>query len=225
MLANILNRHQNEFHPVMDYRDEKIIKFDLSIHNKELVDVDLSSAKKLEKYLVQKLESANASIGVGGYQEDRILYRKSKHFGEGDNARTIHLGIDIWKDANSPVYAPLEGEIHSFYNNDNFGDYGPTIILKHQLENTTFYTLYGHLSLNSLQMLEVGNKIKKGESFCELGNDNENGNWPPHLHFQIIKDMFGKKGDFPGVTNRSEKDKYFNNCPNPNLILNLDILK
>jgi len=225
MLEKLLKANQHNFHPVLPYQDEKIIHFDLSIHNKELYNIDVSSAVKLSKYLHKKLVSANANVGVGGYQEDRILYRKSKHFGEGDDARTIHLGIDIWMNENTPVFAPLDGEIHSFYNNDIFGDYGPTIILKHQLENTIFYTLYGHLSLSSLQLLEVGKFIRKGEKFCELGNKNENGNWPPHVHFQVIKDMFGKKGDFPGVTNQQEKEKYFNNCPDPNLILNLDVLR
>lgn len=225
MLEEILTKNQDRFSPVMDYKGKKIIRFDLSVDNKELYSIDLSSAEKLGEYLQKKLDTAHADFGIGGYREDRLLYHKSEHFGKGDNARTIHLGIDIWKEANSPVFAPVEGEIHSFYNNDIFGDYGPTIILKHRIESEIFYTLYGHLSLASLKHLEVGEIIQKGQKFCDLGNLNENGNWPPHLHFQLIKDMFGKKGDFPGVTNIKEKEKYFENCPNPNYILNLGILQ
>ncbi|MEP6913389.1 MAG: response regulator, partial [bacterium] len=46
-----------------------------------------------------------------------------------------------------------------------------------------------------------------------------NGDWPPHLHFQIIEDMRVHEGDYPGVCSISERAKYLNNCPNPDLIL------
>jgi hypothetical protein len=54
----------------------------------------------------------------------------------------------------------------------------------------------------------------------------ENARWPPHLHFQIVIDMeipiaIGKKGDYPGVCKLSEKEKYLNNCLDPDLILQM----
>jgi hypothetical protein len=49
----------------------------------------------------------------------------------------------------------------------------------------------------------------------------ENGQWPPHLHFQVIIDMEFKKGDYPGVCKLNEKEKYLRNCPNPDLILQM----
>ncbi|MDF1549324.1 MAG: peptidoglycan DD-metalloendopeptidase family protein [Bacteroidales bacterium] len=196
------------------------VAIDLSVNNKELYEIQELNSSSLTKYVEKKIREAGAEYGIGGYAEDRLVYRRSKHFGEGENARSIHLGVDIWCSANTPVFAPFDAIIHSFKNNDNFGDYGPTIILEHKIENTIFYTLYGHLSGEWLQKSKVKKSIKKGEKFAVLGTEDENGNWPPHLHFQIITDMQGRTGDFPGVASQKEKEEYLALCPNPNLILN-----
>ncbi|HSI90676.1 MAG TPA: peptidoglycan DD-metalloendopeptidase family protein, partial [Adhaeribacter sp.] len=133
--------------------------------------------------------------------------------------RSLHLGIDIWAQAGTAVYAPLAATIHSFQDNAAYGDYGPTLILQHELEGTVFYTLYGHLDRASLKNLKPGKTIAKGEKIAEFGPYPENGDWPPHLHFQIIADMQNLKGDFPGVCKPSEKAFYVALCPDPNLIL------
>jgi len=52
-----------------------------------------------------------------------------------------------------------------------------------------------------------------------FGGMDENGYWPPHLHFQLMFDMEGKHGDYPGACRYSEKDKYLKNIPDPQLIL------
>src|SRR5262249_30625654 len=105
---------------------------------------------------------------------------------------------------------------------DRKGDYGATIILTHLLDETSFYTLYGHLSLNSIKNLREGDRISKGDYFAELGIPAENGQWPPHLHFQIIKDLQGWSGDYPGVCKYSEREVYLANCPDPELILQMN---
>ncbi len=163
-------------------------------------------------------------MATGGYLEKRVIYRRSDVFQGEEENRCIHLGIDVWAPAFTPVYAPLDGKIHSIKDNDAFGDYGPTIILEHELEDTTFYTLYGHLSRRSLKSLERGQKVKKGDYFSEFGPFPENGDWPPHLHFQVIIDLEGREGDFPGVAAPSLLEKYSTLCPDPNLILNLPVL-
>jgi len=154
-----------------------------------------------------------------------MVYRRSRHFDGDGEPRSIHLGIDIWLEAYTPVYTPLDAKVHSFANNDNFGDYGATIILQHELEGIPFYTLYGHLSLASLSDLKEGKSYKAGDKIAEIGADPENGHWPPHLHFQLITDMLDKKGDFYGVAPPSEKEAYAKLCPDPNLLLNIDALK
>ena len=122
--------------------------------------------------------------------------------------------------ANTPIYAPLTGCIHSFKNNDNPFDYGPTIILEHELDDEAhFYTLYGHLSLFSLNNLKVGRIIEPGQLVGYIGEKAENGGWSPHLHFQLICNMDNMEGDYPGVASKTDALTMLHKCPDPQLIL------
>ena len=222
-LEEVLNKNKASFANVVptELTDENVLKLDLSFDNKELIQLRSLSMQELNKYIQQQLSLSNKKVAIGGYAENRVVYQMSEHFGSGEEARSVHLGIDIWCDAETPVFSPLDGVIHSFNNNDNFGDYGPTIILEHQLENNTFYTLYGHLTTSSLNGIDIQQKVKKGQKIASIGSDNENGNWPPHLHFQLMSDMMGKKGDFPGVCAIKEMDQWLNICLDPRLILRM----
>jgi murein DD-endopeptidase MepM/ murein hydrolase activator NlpD len=185
----------------------------------------IKDTKLFTQYMNDKLQNENAKFGIGGYAEHRSVYSNSKIFDPGkpgDEPRRFHLGTDIWGRPHTPVMAPLEGIVHSFANNDQFGDYGATIILAHQPGGFTFYTLYGHLSLSSIKNISEGERIAEGDIFAEFGIPSENGHWPPHLHFQIILDIGEWKGDYPGVCRFSEKEKYLANSPDPNLILQLN---
>lgn len=199
--------------------------FDFSKKNKKLTSIDLSDSKKFIDYIDNTLKNKGCTFGVGGYAENRIIYRRSNLFENNTEPRSIHLGVDVWMPAKTPIYSPLPAIIHSFKNNDNFGDYGPTIILQHFLHGVKFYTLYGHLSKLSLKNIKVGMKIKRGKQIATLGNYSENGQWPSHLHFQIISNLFRKKGDFPGVSSVSEQKYFLTLCPNPNLILRINALE
>ena len=189
-------------------------KLDLSKDNQALQQVDLNDADDFSGFINQQLAAQNAQFGWGGYREVRGLYSRSELFEE-EEPRTIHLGIDIWTEAGTPVYAPLDAVVHSFANRKVHGDYGPVIILKHELAGAVFHTLYGHLSTESLEGLAVGQHIPQGQRFASLGNYAENFHWPPHLHFQAIIDMQGMEGDYPGVCKASESGYYFENCPDP----------
>ncbi len=199
------------------------IPVDLSIHNKELDNVDVSSSKALEIYIWNHLKTNNAKVAFGGYLEHRGIYNRSDYFNTAkpEEERNIHLGLDLWVEAGTAVYAPLDGKVHSYKNNTNYGDYGPTIILEHSIENKTFFTLYGHLSLESINNLEIGIDVKQGQQIATLGTADVNGDYAPHLHFQIIKDIQNYKGDYPGVSNRLDLEFYKSNCPDPNLFLGL----
>ena len=70
--------------------------------------------------------------------------------------------------------------------------------------------------------MEGGKRIEKGEIIGEFGTPLENGQWPPHLHFQLIEDLQGWTGDYPGVCKYSEKELYLENCPDPDLVLQLN---
>ena len=136
-------------------------------------------------------------------------------------ARRLHLGVDIWGPAHVPVYAPLQATVHSFAFNSAFGDYGATLILQHEIEGSIFHTLYGHLSLKSIEDKRAGQTIEKGGWIATFGEPAENGHWPPHLHFQIINDLQGGIGDYPGVCVYAEREKYLDNCPDGDLMLGM----
>jgi 4-aminobutyrate aminotransferase-like enzyme len=139
-----------------------------------------------------------------------------------DEQRTIHLGLDLFAPANTSVHAPLAGTVEAFANNREALDYGPVVILKHATDGgEIFHTLYGHLSTESLKKLEIGKEIQEGEKFGQLGTAEENGGWPPHLHFQIILDLLGLGTDFPGVARASERGVWTKLSPDPNLLLNI----
>jgi len=208
----------------VDFSDKNVYVFDFTENNSELYSLDLDDTNAFSEYVFNTLKKEKKGVGVGGYGEDRLIYKRSKHFdGEGE-PRSIHLGMDIWINENTPVFAPLPGIIHSFKNNSTFGDYGPTIIIEHLIEKVTFYTLYGHLSLDSITGLEKGKLIRRGDEIARVGNQLVNGNWPPHLHFQIITDMLGNEGDFPGVAPPSAKEYFMDLCIDPNLILKIKVL-
>jgi peptidoglycan LD-endopeptidase LytH len=219
-----LRANANNYAQVVQYdvSKDKILHIDLSSDNPELQAVDFFDTSNLGTYIEAKIKKAGAKFGYGGYNELRPMYGRSSVFSgafEGEEPRRFHLGVDIWAPAGTAVYAPLGGMVHSFAFNNQFGDYGATIILQHQLDTQNFHTLYGHLSLRDLDGLREGQYFSRGQEFAHLGPPAENGNWPPHLHFQIIKDMELKEGDYPGVCRFSERRFYLDNCPDPNLIL------
>lgn len=221
-LENALIKNAQNFHPVVDFdpRSEKLFKFDFTSENKELSTDAIADTELFSDYVSNKLKNSGAKYGIGGYAENRTIYRRSPLFKRGEE-RSIHLGLDIWGPAGTKIYAALGGMVHSFAYNNNFGDYGATIILLHQLDTVAFYTLYGHLCLKDISGILEGAYITRGEVIGHFGEPAENGNWPPHLHFQIIKDMKTMKGDFPGVCTSSEKEDYLTNCPDADLILNM----
>ncbi len=220
-----------DFHPVVtfDASKHKVAALDLSKSNKEITPEVYSSTESLAAFVNQKMASTKATYLVGGYSEMREMYRRSGLFDTNlepnssllKEPRSLHLGIDIWAPADTKVYAPLGGMVHSFAYNNNHGDYGATIILQHQIDMFNFYTLYGHLALKDLGNIRSGQFITRGENFAHFGAPEENGNWPPHLHFQLIIDIGQWEGDYPGVCKPSEAEFYLNNCPNPDAILNL----
>ncbi|NVJ47663.1 MAG: peptidoglycan DD-metalloendopeptidase family protein [Cytophagia bacterium] len=218
MLKRLLTKNNIESARVIKFDQERLHHFDLSKNNKELDKIDLNDEQQFTEYIQGVLDKNDCTAGIGGYGEERSLYSRSELFTD-EEPRTIHLGVDIWTKAGTSVYSPLEATVHSFANHRVHGDYGPVIILEHEIEDQVFYTLYGHLSTMSLHGLYEGKLIKKGEQFASLGAYHENFHWPPHLHFQIMMDLEGYKGDYPGVCKSSEKEIYLDNCPDPKVFL------
>ena len=221
-ISALLLRYQQQFHPVVpfDQRAEKIILLDTTANNTELSSGIVNDIGLFSSYINNKLSANSARYAIGGYGEHRTIYSRSRVFDGEDEPRRFHLGLDIWGDEGTPVSAPLDAKVHSFADNNQYGDYGATIILKHELEGIIFYSLYGHLSLADLKV-EIGMVLNRGTVFAHFGNPTENGCWPPHLHMQLIHDIGDHFGDYPGVCRYSERNIYLNNCPDPDLICRL----
>lgn len=180
--------------------------------------IEFEDEAELDAAVFRKIGEAGAIAGVGGYLENRSVYRDTELF-QGDTERCIHIGVDVFMPAGAVIYAPLSGEVQSFANRAVEGDYGPVIILRHELQGFEFHTLYGHLSEASLDGLRDGKSIAQGDRFAEIGPRQVNGNWTPHLHFQLIRDMQGHHGDYPGVVRPRDLDYYKLNCPDPNPLI------
>jgi peptidoglycan LD-endopeptidase LytH len=232
-----------------DSRLDHLVALDLTKQNNELTHQVVNNTQEFGKYITGKIRNAGARYAIGGYNEHRTIYSRSSVFdaiSDKEEPRRLHLGTDIWGEAGTPVFSLLDGIIHSFAFNDQFGDYGATIITQHNLPGlkTTeagvaetngksavvnqqlslpgkFYILYGHLSVRDIAHLQVGEQIVKGQEIAHFGEPGENGHWPPHLHVQIINNIGTYAGDYPGVCRFSEKEKWLLNSPDPEILLQM----
>ena len=199
---------------------------DLSISSPDLTGRDSDDTADFSNRVFQKMRSDGLTLGIGRFMEPRGFYLADQFEGRsGDprESRTIHLGIDVFQEPGTEIHAPLAGRVHTVRENKNRLDYGPTLILEHSAPSGLFWTLYGHLEKASVENLKTGDSIDAGQPIARIGTYPENGDWPPHLHFQIITDLMGFEGNFPGVALPRDRTVWASFCPNPNLILNLPL--
>ena len=227
-VAAWLKQNSDNFGPLVDddLRAENQLMLDLSVGSLLLGDNwNGGDEPALTAKIFNQMQAAGVDAGIGRYNEARLVYTSQifkARTEEMPEHRTVHLGIDLYKRSGAPVYAPFEGTVHSIANNTAPLDYGPTLILEHRVdEHTPFYTLYGHLDPNSLSKIDIGMSIEKGQQIAAIGFPESNGGWPPHIHFQIILDLLGETGNFPGVARPSERDIWLSICPDPNIILGI----
>jgi len=196
--------------------DGKAIVLDLStgaaLRGKPVAGLE---AAELGKLIDMEMADAGTGYAFGRWAEPRELYSNENFAGDTEETRTIHMGIDLFCDAGTPVCAPLDGVIEHVANNDRELDYGPMLIVRHAGEEGDFFTLYGHLSLDTLDRVHEQQRVSAGEQIAAVGEPPGNGNWPPHLHFQLINDLLGLATDFPGVALKSQQDYWLGLSPSP----------
>ena len=216
-------RHRESFHPVMPFIEgqTRCVAMDLSGMRADFTPEVYDHIDRFCAYIDGLLTAAGADYGIGGYAEDREMYARSRVFDGQDAPRRLHLGMDIWGPAGTPVCSPLPGVVHSLGIRDAVGDYGGVLILSHLLDGLPFHTLYGHLT-SSVIKWHPGDRVEAGQPIARLGAPAENGHWPPHLHFQVIRDMEGMSGDYPGVCRRADATRFLRNCPDPTPLLGFD---
>ena len=214
-----------------------IFDFNLNSVSKAIIKLDSDSkftrysnknysVKKIHKQIKTELIEQEAFIGIGLYGEKRKVYLGDNYQSliNSTERRNRHLGIDIFCEADTNVRSPLDGIVVILKNNSARFDYGPTVVLEHNyLKKRKFYTLYGHLDESCLKLLSLGKKIKKGDVLARVGNFPSNGNWPPHLHFQILSHLMEESENYAGVGEDSLWDVWSQLCPDPNLILKIPL--
>lgn len=193
-----MNLSEYSFAKVMDYPDNR----------DELYVFDFTKGYDA-KFIRSK------AWGIGKYNEKRSEMYLDSMF---DNRRNVHVGIDIWTQSGAPVFTFWDGKVAYIQNNDQPGDYGPTIVIKYELNDSFLYALYGHLSKESLGMVAIGERIKKGRQIATLGGQEVNGGWAPHLHFQLsVEDP--QEADMPGVVASENREEALQTYPDPRMVL------
>ena len=217
-----LRRYSVDFHAVVPFDPavDQLAAINLTASNTLLTEELVADTVAFSVYIQDERHRRACRYLIGGSGEHRTIYGRSAVFDHGEEPRRLHLGLDIWGEAGTPVMAAMDGSVHSLAFNNQFGDYGATIILEHEWRGYRFYSLYGHLALADLK-LQVGQRVAAGTVFAHFGIPRENGGWPPHLHMQLIEDIEGQSGDYPGVCRYSEKGRYLANCPDPDLVCRL----
>ncbi len=198
--------------------DDKAIVLDLStgslLQGEAIADLGVEILGEL---IDATKAEAGTGFAFGRYAEPRDLYN-NEHFASDSagESRTVHMGIDLFCTAGTPVFAPLAGKIELLANNARELDYGPLLVLAHEDEQgDAFFTLYGHLGLEVLNTLRSEQFVNAGEQIATVGAPPSNGNWPPHLHFQVILDLADLGADFPGVARPSEQAYWLGLSPSP----------
>ncbi len=213
--------------PALDLSAEpgELTILDLSVGSPLLDGHDTDDTAAFAGRVFGAMDEAGAKVGVGRYDEPRGFYLTEAFDtpgGEMPERRTIHLGIDLFVPPGTGVRTPLGGMVRSVQDNSGRLDYGPTVIIEHQSPGRPFWTLYGHLERASVRDLEAGTKLEAGDAFARVGPYPENGDWPEHLHFQIVADLLDRSGEFPGVARPGERSTWCSISPDPNLLLRLD---
>jgi len=155
------------------------------------------------------------TFGVGKYNEMRPNMYSHELF---EGQRNIHMGVDIGAPVKTPVKCFYAGELVYMEYNSSPGDYGHTLVTRHNLGAKTLYALYGHLSKSSFLNKKLGQEFKAGETIAWIGDKSENGGWNSHIHFQLSWND-PEKADMPGVVSLVDREQALKDYPDPQLAL------
>ncbi len=224
-----IGAHEAEIGPVLqpDPASAEPLVLDLGVDSPLLEDVlgREADAAAWSEAVFRRIREAGAGVGIGRYDEPRCWYTADSYRVDTDAGgewRTVHIGIDLFAPAGTHVLAPLDGRVETVRDNAARLDYGPTVVLRHEpTGGGVFFTLFGHLSPDSLDLLAPGRTVRAGDRIGSIGDHPRNGDWAPHLHLQLIVDALDRPGSFPGVARPSERRVWTSLCPDPNLLLRI----
>ena len=219
---------------------ENVHILDLSVGSLDIPNLEiLADTAAFSRSVFGQIAAAGAQVGIGRYNEARLVYTAPQFTVESDElpeSRTIHLGLDLFLPAGAPVFAPLDGIVYSLQNNATPKDYGPTLILQHQTgSGDLFYTLYGHLSEDSLGRTGRGRyrsaavntsptsatspPTATGRRICTFKSSPICST--PLFHWERQRSWGREGANFPGVAAPNQRDVWRSISPDPNLLLRI----
>lgn len=222
-----IDAHRNQLHRVCDWPLDgpQAYVHDYSVSSTGIGNQDVwRDQAAFSDHVDTLLARAGAKVGMARYDEVRAIYTTDLFRfdgNEGPEWRTVHLGIDVNLPVGAPVYAPLDGVVHSLRDNTTPGDYGPTVVLEHRVDGgaLVFWSLYGHLDREALGGLSPGDVVRGGGLVGHIGDRSVNGGWWPHVHIQLICDTLGRSGDFTGVARPIDRDVWLSVSPDPSTFI------
>ncbi len=222
-----LEKNAHDFAPIVrpDVAKPEVAVFNFSASGPEAAQWASPDAAEAEARIAARIGSERAAFGIGLYGEDRGIYQGEAYQTSVEGARrSVHLGVDIFAPVHEPVSAPFAGKVAFIHDDAVPYGFGPTVLLEHEIDGgVRFWTLYGHLSREIVAKLSEGQAIAKGEVFAAFGAGEENGNWAPHLHFQIVTDHLGLGGRMHGVGVRDQWQVWRDVSPDPSVVLGLSV--
>ena len=221
-----LAQHAASFAPLIgrDLRTTPVAPIDLSAGSSLVSSEPHENVPaELDRRIARRLAEHGATVGAGGYDEARLIYAWPNEPAASE-PRTLHIGLDLSLAPGSPLHAPLDGVVQGFEDADAHHDYGPVIVLRHRTDDpdpVEFYSLYGHLTRDSLDGLRVGRSIAQGTVFARVGSAPSNGDWWAHVHVQLVTDLLDVPCNVNGAVRASQRVVWKSLCPDPNLILGI----
>jgi len=217
-LASATYRHACGFIPISAERHIERFFGSAEFDPAPMVAADLSRAQIIDWSAaadrLQEIPQDRPSLGR--YGELRTIYDTPAFGTPFEERRTLHLGIDVFVPEGTATRSPLDGVIHSCDIRDQPGDYGGVVIIEYRTPaGPRFWMLVGHLAHASIDALEPGDHIGRGEEFALVGTREENGGWAPHLHVQLFTDLLDQTTELDGVARASQRDVWMSISPNP----------
>lgn len=223
-IETVLKKHGSNFASLLGepYCSQKALELDLSPNNPDIASLNFRDPNGFESWTANQLKKYNAQIAIGRYLEERVIYEQGEFAG-----RCVHMGLDVGLPAGTPIYAPLAGTLETYVDHLGEKDYGPTLLMKHELDGVIFYVLYGHLSRKCRDLYTENQLFKAGELIGWIGDSNENGRWPPHVHVQGMtenkvipsEERIGSGSNYQGVVSIADMPLEKGNHFDPKLLL------
>ena len=185
----------------------------------QATDVDAMTAR-----LFGALAAAGAELGIGRYDEARLLYASDAFAGadgEHPERRTIHLAIDLFREAGSPVYgaaarhgpqlARQRRSSRLRADGDPGARPGGRAALLHPLRPPRARLARGPVRRYGGRARPAHRRDRRRRRKTATGRRTSTSrSWPT---------CSTRDGNFPGVAAASERATWLSLCPDPNLIL------